>query len=98
MDLDKKLEILEIIEVPFSVLGKKYVLREASEARIVKWRGYLIEATEINSEGISPNLKQAAASSEPVLVALCTYSVEENGEKLPICPDTGDSNNPGIET
>lgn len=82
-------EDLEIRQLPFDWMGKKYLLMEAPEEAAVKYRNSSLKAAVFNAEGNIVSINDPA-SVEPPLVAACLFQCEENGElklgsnKLPV--------------
>lgn len=75
------------IELPVSVAGKRYVLREATEAAACQWRNAMMQATELGSDG-KPTRVRNLADTEPLLVSLCLFTAEE-GKPVPVATIKG---------
>jgi hypothetical protein len=65
---------LEPVELPFRFGGKSYLLREASEAAIIKWRSTLFHDAKF-VDGKPTNLEELAPMNS-LLVSLCTFEAE----------------------
>jgi Asp-tRNA(Asn)/Glu-tRNA(Gln) amidotransferase C subunit len=68
---------LEPIEVPYRIDGTLYVLREASGDAAVKYRNACMRAARF-SEGKIAGI-EGAADAEPLLVSLCLYKADKDG-------------------
>ncbi len=70
---------LTLIELPVSVKGVKYVLREASGDAAVRYRNKLLDGTTLGPEG---NVVKVIgmANVEPFLVSLCLF--DEKGRPV----------------
>lgn len=66
------------VEVPVSVAGKKYVLREASGDAACRYRNALLKSTRLGPEG-KPSVIDGLADVEPLLVSLCLFEVLSDG-------------------
>lgn len=63
------------IEVPCTIGGKKYTLREASGDAACKYRNALLKATKLGTDG-KPTSIDGMADAEPLLVSLCLFTAE----------------------
>lgn len=61
------------VEVPVTIEGKRYVLREASGDAGCRYRNYLLDNTEFE-EG-KPKRTRGMANLEPLLVSLCLFEL-----------------------
>lgn len=59
-------------EIPVTVGGKKYVLREATGDAACRYRNALLKSTKLGPEG-KPSHIDGMADVEPLLVSLCLY-------------------------
>lgn len=76
----------EPIEIPVSIGGKKYVLREASEASAKKYEDYFVTRTRYNEEGKVAGLGEVSGG-KALLVSLCLWEMKElNGtlQRFPV--------------
>jgi hypothetical protein len=71
---------LSPVEVPVSVRGKRYTLREATGDAACKWRNAQLAATELGPDGKVMRVK-GLADLEPMLVSLCLF--DEQGKPVP---------------
>jgi hypothetical protein len=69
---------LQPVEEPIKILGKDYIVREASEAAATSWRNHSIAATKID-DGKTVGFS-GLADAEPLLVSLCLF--ENNGHGM----------------
>ena len=67
---------LSLIEVPVTIEGKRYVLREASGDVACKYRNALMTGTQM--EGKRVTKIGSMADAEPLLVAKCLFEVGED--------------------
>lgn len=65
------------VEVPVSIGGKKYVLREADGDAACKYRNALLRSTKLGPDG-RPSSIDGMADAEPLLVSLCLFEVYDD--------------------
>ena len=75
------------IEVPVSIQGKKYVLREASGDAARKYHNAVLSSTQLGPEG-KPSRIKGMADVEPLLVSNCLFSVDDEGQQVPVLLQT----------
>jgi hypothetical protein len=68
---------LDIVEVPITVGGTKYVLREASGDAACKYRNAMLNCTELGPDG-KPSRMGNMADTEPLLVSLCLFRADND--------------------
>lgn len=68
------------IELPFSHLGKDYVLREATGEAACQFRNAQIACTTMGPEG-KPKKFENVADVEPLLVSLCVWELLPDGKE-----------------
>ncbi len=74
------------VEVPVSIGGKKYVLKEATADAVRKWRNAQLKATKLGDNG-KPISLEGMADTEPLLVSLCLFEeVKESGKPDSLSP------------
>lgn len=75
---------LSVIEIPVSIDGKQYFLREADGEAEAKFRNALMEGVEIGPEG-KPVRVRGSADAEPLLVHLCLWDkAYPEGRRVPL--------------
>lgn len=72
-------EDLEPVEVPVTLRGKKYRLKEANTDAAVKYRNKIVSSAKLGENG-KPVLLDGAAEAEPLLVSLCLFEVIQTGQ------------------
>ena len=68
---------LSVREVPVGILGKRYLLREASEGAAARYRNAMLKATKLGPDG-KPISLDGMADAAPLLVSLCLFEVYEH--------------------
>lgn len=63
---------LSPIEVPVSIDGRSYILREATGDAACRYRNALLACTQLGPEG-KPSSVKGMADAEPLLVSLCLF-------------------------
>ena len=76
---------LELKQVKVPYKGKQYILVEASEDAVVKWRNAQFKNARVSEKGNIISMGDIA-SSEPYLVSMCLYVANTDG-KLPVTGD-----------
>ncbi len=72
---------LEMVEIPVKIGKEDYILREASESAVCKYRNALLKATKLGPDGKLASI-DGMADVEPLLVSLCLYEkYDHKGEK-----------------
>src|SRR5262245_33468395 len=66
------------VEVPVSIAGKKYILREASADAASRWRNSLMRVTKLGTDGKATFTGEAADTST-FLVSLCLFQPDKDG-------------------
>lgn len=74
-----------LVEIPVTILGKKYLIREASGDAACKYRNAVFKSTTMGPDG-KPVKIEGLADVQPLLVSLCLYLVGENGEVGQLVP------------
>ncbi len=69
---------LTLIEIPVSVDGKDFILREADGDTAKKYQNALLGSFTLGPEG-KPSKIAGLANVEPMLVSLCLFPVDANG-------------------
>ena len=72
MDFDD----LSVIEVPVSIEGKKYILREADGDTACRYRNACLKCTKLGPDGKAQSV-HGLADVDPFLVSLCLLQVVE---------------------
>ena len=67
------------IEVPVTIGGEKYVVREANGAGAVQYRNHQLKCTKLDPETGKPISVEGMASGVPLLVSLCLFKVKPDG-------------------
>lgn len=67
------------IEVPATIAGKQYLLREASEDAACKYRNAAMRAARFNDRGKVSSI-EGVADVEPLLVSLCLFELTGDGK------------------
>jgi hypothetical protein len=70
---------LSLIEVPVSIEGKKYTLREASGGAAIQYRNAMLASTKLGPGGTVTSVS-GMANIEPLLVSLCLF--DEKGKRV----------------
>lgn len=60
------------VEVPVTIAGESYTLREATGETAVQYRDAMLACTTLGPEG-KPTIISGLAGVEPLLVSLCLY-------------------------
>src|SRR6516164_2961151 len=81
-DVEFEFADLKPVELKLSIMGKKYVLREASCAAQCAYEGERSRGTKYDTDGKAVTLPNLA-DSEPVLIAHCLFRADEDGD-LPV--------------
>lgn len=84
--MDKLNFDVDFVEVPVTISGEAYVLREASGKATRTWRDAQIACTKFGPNG-KPSSIAGIAATEALLVSLCLFKVgEQKGERklLPV--------------
>lgn len=78
-DTSLNFDDLEPIEIPFNLLGQRYLLKEASEDAACRYRNKLMESSTM-VDGKTTSIK-GMADAEPLLVAFCMFhvTIDNNG-------------------
>lgn len=63
---------LAVVEVPIKIGNNDYILREASEDAVCKYRNALLKSTKLGPEG-KPSAIDGMADVEPLLVSFCLF-------------------------
>jgi len=71
---------ITLIEVPVTIAGKKYVLREADGNAAIAFRNAQLQYMHFSEDG-KPQSMQGMAATETLLVSLCL--VDEAGANVP---------------
>ncbi len=92
MSADNKLEPMEFADlepvlVPVKIGGRKYVLKEPSEAASVKYRNALMRAAKFGTDG-SVTAADGLADLEPLLVSLCLFELDKDNFEKPVPLET----------
>lgn len=74
------------VEVPVTIGGKAYVLREASEAAACTWKNTAISKARVR-DGKVESLGNLA-DQQPLLVSLCLFESGEPGKEKPVSLQT----------
>jgi hypothetical protein len=72
-------EDIEPTLIPVRLAGKRFVLREASEDAVCKFRNAQIKCTNVGPDGSATHFKEGMADTVPLLVSLCLYYADEGG-------------------
>jgi hypothetical protein len=72
-------EDVEPVCVPCRLAGKRFVLREANEDAVCKFRNAQIKCTNVGPDGNATHFKEGMADTVPLLVSLCLYHADDNG-------------------
>ena len=67
---------LTTAEIPVTIAGDSYTLREASGDTACKYRNKLLACTQLGPEG-KPSQIRGMADVEPFLVSLCLFNAED---------------------
>lgn len=70
---------ISLIEIPYTIGGVQYVLREASGEAACSYRNAVFRATELGPDG-KPSKIGNMADVEPLLVSLCLFN--DQGRRL----------------
>jgi hypothetical protein len=81
MSDDLNFASIALVEVPVTLGDKKYVLREASEAAALRFRGSQLQDAKLVDGKVSANISRVA-ESQALLVSLCLF--DENGKPVPL--------------
>lgn len=73
---------LALIEVPVSIAGKKYVLREASEATAAAYRNASIAGAKVE-DGKLTEMPSNLAGVQSLLVARCLFPLDDEDKARP---------------
>jgi hypothetical protein len=76
-------EDVEPVCVPCRLAGKRFVLREANEDAVCKFRNAQIKCTNVGPDGNATHFKEGMADTVPLLVSLCLYHADDNGNPDP---------------
>jgi hypothetical protein len=71
----------EVIEVPVTIFGKRYVLREANSEVSAKYKNTILKATKLSDDGGSQTFKDGYAEAALVLVAGCLFEKYEHPQQ-----------------
>ncbi len=82
MTNDLNFDDLTPVEIPFSLGGKNYVLREATGDAAVQYRNAVAASTQL-ADGKVSSIKNMA-DTEPFLVSLCVWELLEDGKERAI--------------
>ncbi len=74
---------LEPIEIAYSIQGKNYTLREASESAAIKWRDRMMQGLRIGESGKIVGFS-SLSGAEPLLVHLCLFDGENKNVPLSV--------------
>lgn len=74
---------LEPAEVRYRIGGQLYVLREATAGAVASWRNAQLKAARLGPDG-KPVSMGDAADSEPLLVSLCLFRLDDKGGAWPV--------------
>jgi len=69
---------ISLAEVQVNIGSKPYVLREAMEETACRYRNAILEGTEYGTDGKLSKARKLA-DVEPMLVALCLFTKDDNG-------------------
>jgi hypothetical protein len=74
---------VEPIEIPVSIKGKSYILREASESAAARYKNAQLKAMKRSesADGSSVTNLDGIAETELLLVSVCLFEKTETGEK-----------------
>lgn len=78
---------LTLQEVPVSIGGKRYILREASGEVACRYRNRMLESTEFGGDG-KPMKVKGMGDLEPLLVSLCLWEADDAGKPARPVPES----------
>lgn len=84
MDFDLNFDDLAPKEIPASIGGKKYILRQASEGAAVAYRNAALKAAKMVDGKIVG--MDGVANAEPLLVSMCIHPLDHNTGKPRLLP------------
>lgn len=76
---------LASVEIPVSIAGRAYVLREASEDAARLYRNEQIRGAKLGPDG-KPQSIGSVADADSVLLAACLFEKHEDGKDRPLLP------------
>ena len=75
------------IEIPVTILKKKFILREASGDAACKYRNLQLRSTKMtgssDNKGLQITSIDGIADAEPLLVSMCLFAVSDEGVVSP---------------
>lgn len=72
---------IALIEIPVKIGSKRYVLREATGDAACKYKNAQMACAKFNADG-KPAGVGNMADTEPLLVSLCLFEVDDQGQPL----------------
>lgn len=63
------------IEIPVSIKGEKYVLKEPTEGAVCRWRDAQLKASKLTDGKLTS--MDGLADTEPLLVSLCIFKIRD---------------------
>lgn len=81
--MEMTFDSLDVIEVPVTIAGKKYVLKEATESSATRYRDAQLKGMRIaeTMDGNKTSVVERMAETESLLVSLCLHEITETGFK-----------------